>query len=129
MPIIKISDDEQWEFDFDNPSIQEARRIEHLADCTYLEWLGKARKMSAEALVILIYVLKKRTEKAVNIDNIEFGLMDFEVIPTAEELAAEEAAKAEAEAEEKKAKKKGKGAVDPTQLSPAVASTSSGGDT
>jgi hypothetical protein len=85
---VRVGDD-KYEFDFANPSVRDARMIEKIFDGTFKEWGQAVRDGSMTALSCLVYVLEKKSGKAVNFDTLDFRLGDFEIIDEAE--PAEEA--------------------------------------
>ena len=79
MSTVRVGDDE-YEFDFANPSVRDGRAIEKIFDGTFTEWAQAVRKGSMPALTCLVYVLEKKAGRTVQFDNIDFKINDFEII-------------------------------------------------
>ena len=91
MSIVKVGDDE-FEFDFTNPSVKDGRMIEKVYGETYKKWGQDVRDGSMTALTCLVYILKKKSGWTGQFDDIDFGLNDLEIIdPDAEPGEGEEA--------------------------------------
>ena len=80
MDRVRVGDDE-YEFDFANPSIRDAREIEKQFQGTFSEWAAAVRSGSMMALTCLVYVLEKKAGHAVRFDDIDFRIGDLEIIP------------------------------------------------
>ena len=81
MAIVKLGEQE-WEFEYTNPEVREAMRLEDVFRGTYSEWVAALRSGSAKARVCLVYVLRKRTEPTLKFSDVTFPFMDLDLRAT-----------------------------------------------
>ena len=97
MPIIRIKDcltcHTPHEWLFDSARLKELRMIKALTGMSAAEFAEAGDTGDPDALAALICVLHKRDGITIALDAVDVDFSDFDMTPTQEEIAADEAAK------------------------------------
>lgn len=92
---IRVGDNE-YVFDPDEVSNEEAMQIERTCACTFTQWADQVTAGSITALTALVWLLRRREQPSLKFTDVRFKLGDFDLHDESEETPSTQSAEAAA---------------------------------